>query len=414
MSRTRRIDPSRRHLTRARGRTAALAGAAALAALALTACGGGSGSAGAGDGKAGKDEKAAMAISVNLSGGEVKAGQPVTVTAADGRLAQVKVTDGKGGELAGRIAADGRTWTSERNASPGAEYRVEAQNAESQSAETRFKTSAADKVNKVTINPGRVTPVVGVAQPVSIVFDNPVKNKAEVEKHLKVTTSNETEGSWGWFRDYSGNDRVDWRPKEFWKSGTAVKVEMNLNGVDSGAGGGLFAKDYSTEFKIGKDRRMKVDLDTRKMSVTEGGQVVKTIPISAGTPGGQKASWSGTMVLMAKEGTIRMDSQTVGLGDSYDKMVDYSMRLTWSGMYAHAAPWNNANFGSANTSSGCVGMSDANAAAFYELVQVGDPFEVVGSGSKGRADIGNGYGEWNLSWDEWKAKSALNGAPQNG
>ncbi|MEU9417203.1 Ig-like domain-containing protein [Streptomyces sp. NPDC048272] len=405
---------SRRHLTRARGRTAALAGAAALAALALTACGSGSDSAGAGDGKAGKDEKAAMAISVNLTGGEVKAGQPVTVTVADGRLARVKVTDGKGGELAGRIAADGRTWTSERNASPGTEYRVEAQNAESRSAEARFKTAAADKVNKVTINPGRVTPVVGVAQPVSIVFDNPVKNKAEVEKHLKVTTSNDTEGSWGWFKDYSGNDRVDWRPKEFWKSGTAVKVEMNLNGVDSGTGGGLFAKDYSTEFKIGKDRRMKVDLDTRKMSVTEDGQVVRTIPISAGTPGGQKASWSGTMVLMAKEGTIRMDSQTVGLGDSYDKMVDYSMRLTWSGMYAHAAPWNSANFGNANTSSGCVGMSDANAAAFYEQVQVGDPFEVVGSGSKGRADLGNGYGEWNLSWDEWKAKSALNGPPQNG
>ncbi len=117
---------------------------------------------------------------------------------------------------------------------------------------------------------------------------------------------------------------------------------------------------------------------------------------------------------MAKEGTIRMDSQTVGLGDAYDKMVDYSMRLTWSGMYVHAAPWNAANFGSANTSSGCVGMSDANAKAVYEQVQAGDPLEVVGSGSKGKADLGNGYGEWNLSWDAWKAKSALAGAAQNG
>ncbi|MEU8461281.1 Ig-like domain-containing protein [Streptomyces sp. NPDC029003] len=408
MSRTRRTA-----LPRLGSRHAVLAGTALLAA-ALTACGSGSdkgsGGSGAGDAK----NKPAMAVSVNLTGDQVKAGEPVKVTIADGKLAQVKVTDGKGGELAGRIAPDGKTWISERNASPGTEYKVEAQNSESQSATAQFKTSPADKVNKVSINISKGS-TVGVAMPVSLVFDNPVKNKAEVEKQLKVTTSNGTEGSWGWFKDYSGNDRVDWRPKDYWKSGTDVKVEMNLNGVDSGSGGGLFARDYNTEFKIGKDRRMEVSLDTKKMSVTEDGQVVKTIPISAGTPGGQKASWSGKMVLMAKEGTIRMDSQTVGLGDSYDKMVDYSMRLTWSGMYAHAAPWNNANFGSANTSSGCVGMSDANAKSFYDMVQAGDAFEVVGKGSKGNADLGNGYGEWNLSWDAWKAKSALaGGAPQNG
>ncbi|MFK0201037.1 L,D-transpeptidase [Streptomyces lavendulae] len=408
MSRTRRTA-----LPRRRVRQVALAGTALLAA-ALTACSGGADAGADGGGaKADGKNKPAMAVSVNMTGDQVKAGEPVKVTIADGKLAQVKVTDGKGGELAGQIAADGKTWTSGRNAAPNTDYKVEAQNTDSQNAGTQFKTSAADKVNKVSINISKGS-TVGVAMPVSLVFDNPVKNKAEVEKQLKVTTSNNTEGSWGWFKDYSGNDRVDWRPKDYWKSGTDVKVEMNLNGVDSGAGGGLFARDYSTEFKIGKDRRMEVSLDTKKMSVTEDGQVVKTVPVSAGTPGGQKASWSGKMVLMAKEGTIRMDSQTVGLGDAYDKMVDYSMRLTWSGMYVHAAPWNSANFGSANTSSGCVGMSDANAKSVYEQVQAGDPLEVVGSGSKGKADLGNGYGEWNLSWDAWKAKSALAGAAQNG
>ncbi|MCC0095127.1 L,D-transpeptidase family protein [Streptomyces flavotricini] len=392
----------------------------ALMAVALTACGGGSGGGGGAgaSGTADAKKKPDMAISVNLTGDQAKPGEPVKVTLTEGKLALVKVSDGKGGELPGKIADDGKTWTSERNASPGTDYKVEAQNTDSQSANAQFKTAAADKVNKVTINPGKANGVVGIAQPVSIVFDNPVKNKAEVEKHLKVTTSNNTEGSWGWFKDYTGNDRVDWRPKEYWKSGTDVKVEMSLNGVDSGQGGGMFVKDYNTEFKIGKDRRLQVNLDTHKMTVTEDGQAVKTIPVSAGTPGGQKASWSGKMVLMTKEGTIRMDSQTVGLGDSYDKMVDYSMRVTWSGMYIHAAPWNSGNFGRANTSSGCVGMSDSDAKALFGEAQVGDLVEVTGDGSKGKADIGNGYGEWNLSWEEWKAKSALAGAagatPQNG
>ncbi|MFF5443948.1 Ig-like domain-containing protein [Streptomyces sp. NPDC012888] len=400
--------------TRRTARHAAVAGTALLAAAALTACSGGSGGSGDGSGDAQMKPKAPMAISVNLTGQEVKAGEPVKVTIAEGKLAEVKVTDGKGGELVGQIAQDGKTWTSERNASPGAEYKVEAKNTDSQSAGTRFKTGAADKVNKVSIFPGKNS-TVGVAQPVSLVFDNPVKNKAEVEKHLKVTTSNNTEGSWGWMTDYSGKDRVDWRPREYWKSGTDVKVQMDLNGVDSGQGGGYFVRDYNTEFRIGKDRRLLVDLDTKKMTVTEDGATVKTIPVSAGTPGGQKASWSGKMALMSKEGTINMNSETVGLGDAYDKMVDYSMRVTWSGMYIHAAPWNAGNFGRANASSGCVGMSDANAAALFSMAQIGDVVEVSGSGSKGDAKLGNGYTEWNLSWEQWKAKSALaGGATQNG
>ncbi|MGW1773525.1 Ig-like domain-containing protein [Streptomyces sp. NPDC002104] len=404
MSRTRRVFS-------VRSRTALVAGTALLAAS-LAACGGGGAAAGGG-GKAEMKEKPAMAVSVNLTGDQVKAGAPVTVTIAEGKLASVKVTDAKGGELPGQISADGKTWTSQGNALPSAEYKVEAQNTDSQSATTAFKTSAPDKVNKVSINVSKGS-TVGVAMPVSIVFDNPVKNKAEVEKRLKVTTTDNTVGSWGWIKDYSGRDRVDWRPKEYWKSGTDVKVQMNLNGVDSGPGGGMFVKDYSTEFKIGKDRRIKVDLSSKQMSVTEDGRTVDTIPVSAGTPGGKKASWDGKMVLMAKEGTIRMNSETVGLGDAYDKDVDYSIRLTWSGMYVHAAPWNTANFGRANTSSGCVGMSDANAKAFFAAAQVGDPFEVVGQGSKGNPDPGNGYGEWNMSWEQWQSRSALAGTPQVG
>ncbi|MCY0957892.1 L,D-transpeptidase [Streptomyces sp. H27-H5] len=390
-----------------------MAGTALLAAASLTACSGRSDGGGDDKGKTALKPKAPMAVSVNLTGDQVTAGRPVTVTVADGRLAQVKVTDAKGAELPGKISDDGKTWTSERNAPPGAEYKVEAQNSESQSAGTRFRTSAADQVNKVSINIPKGSSV-GVAMPVSLVFDNPVTNKAEVEKQLKVTTSNNTEGSWGWLKDYSGNDRVDWRPKEYWKSGTDVKVEMHLNGVDSGKGAGMFTRDYDTAFRIGKDRRIQVSLDTKRMSVTQDGQELRTVPISAGTPGGQKASWSGKMVIMSKEGTIRMDSRTVGLENAYNKMVDYSMRLTWSGMYAHAAPWNEGAFGRVNSSSGCVGMSRADAEEFFGQSQIGDAFEVVGDGSKGNADIGNGYGEWNLSWDEWKATSALSGAPRNG
>ncbi|MCB5169515.1 Ig-like domain-containing protein [Streptomyces bambusae] len=392
----------------------ALASGAVLAAT-LTACSGGpGGSDGKAAGAAEMKGKTAMAVSVNLTGNAAKAGGPVKVTLTEGsKLAQVDVTDAKGGRLTGRISADGKTWTSERNASPGTAYKVTARDSAGTSADAQFTTAAADRVNKITITPGKGS-VMGIAQPLSLVFDNPVTNKAEVEKHLKVTTSNNTEGSWGWMKDYSGKDRVDWRPREYWKSGTDVKLVMELNGVDSGKGGGYFVRDYETGFKVGRNQRIAVDLDSKTLKLTRDGREVKSIPVSAGTPGGQKASWEGKLVVMAKEGTIRMDSQTVGLGDAYDKMVDYSMRLTWSGMYAHAAPWNAGAFGRANTSSGCVGMSTSNAADLYGEVQPGDPFEVTGSGSKGKPDLGNGYSEWNLSWADWQAKSALKGSTTQG
>ncbi|MET9951669.1 Ig-like domain-containing protein [Streptomyces sp. NPDC006339] len=339
------------------------------------------------------------------------AGRPLTVTASGGSLARVRVVDEDGAELAGRTASGGASWVSERTAAPGTTYTVEVTSRGSGGKETTARSTHAlpepDKVNKLTLAPGKNT-TVGIAQPLSIVFDHPVKNKAEVERRLKVTTSNATEGSWGWLTDWSGRDRVDWRPKEYWKPGTKVTLDATLNGTDSGGSGGWFVRDYRTGFTVSDQAQViKVDLDAKKLSVVRDGRTVRTIPVSGGTPGGDKRSWRGTAVLMAKEGTIRMNSETVGLGDAYDKMVDYSMRLTWSGMYAHAAPWNARYFGVANKSSGCIGMSTADASSFYASVRPGDPFEIEGADTKGTVAEGNGYGAWNVSWADWQKKSAL-------
>ncbi|MEV5970939.1 Ig-like domain-containing protein [Streptomyces sp. NPDC051921] len=375
-----------------------------LTAVALTACSAATANEPAGPKAAGKDDAPAKVTVVPPA-----AGKQVTVTASGGTLAQVKVVDADGTSLVGRTAANGVSWISDRKAAPGTKYTVEVTSRTAGGKETTskstFSTPEADKVNKLTLAPGKNT-TVGIAQPLSIVFDRPVKNKADVERQLKVTTSNNTEGSWGWLTDYSGKDRVDWRPKDYWKPGTKVTLDATLNGTDSG--GGWFVRDYRTGFTVSDQAQViKVDLDAKKLTLLRDGRTVRTIPVSGGTPGGDKRSWRGTAVLMAKEGTINMNSETVGLGDAYNKDVDYSMRLTWSGMYAHAAPWNAAYFGRANKSSGCIGMSTEQASAFYALVRPGDPFEIKGEDTKGVVAPGNGYGAWNLSWTAWQAKSAL-------
>jgi lipoprotein-anchoring transpeptidase ErfK/SrfK len=351
-----------------------------------------------------------VTVTVTPEGDQVRAGDSVRITASGGRLTSVTVTDAEGRKVGGEVAADGRSWVSGRKAVPGTSYKVRAATRTEagtvKNTTSSFTTAPADKVNKVDWRPGTGT-TVGVAQPISLVFDNPVKNRAEVEKQLRITTSNDTEGSWGWLTDYSGRDRVDWRPKTYWKAGTKVTLNAELNGTDSGTAGGWFVRDYTTTFTIGTRQIVKVDLDSHQLTLVRDGETVRRIPVSGGTPGGDKRSWRGTAVLMAKEGTINMNSETVGLGNAYDKMVEHSMRLTWSGMYAHAAPWNAAYFGNTNHSSGCIGMSDANAAWFYGQVRPGDPFEITGKDTKGVVAPGNGFGAWNLSWTEWQQKSAL-------
>ncbi|WLW58505.1 L,D-transpeptidase [Streptomyces sp. SX92] len=376
----------------------------------LAACSSGGSTGGTGTKVKPKADDRPVTVTVTPAGKRVPAGEPVRVVAAGGRLTSVTVTDAEGHRLAGKAAADGRSWLSARKAVPGAAYEVTAAT-RSEAGTTRttraaFTTAPADKVNKVDWRPGTGT-TVGVAQPISLVFDNPVKNKAEVERQLRVTTSNGTEGSWGWIRDWSGRDRVDWRPKAYWKPGTKVTLNAELNGTDSGAGGGWFVRDYTTAFTVGARQIVEVDLDSHHLTLVRDGETVRRIPVSGGTPGGDKRSWRGTAVLMAKEGTINMNSETVGLADAYDKMVDQSMRLTWSGMYAHAAPWNARWFGNANRSSGCIGMSDADAAWFYAQVRPGDPFEITGKDTKGVVAPGNGFGAWNVPWAEWKGLSAL-------
>ncbi|MEU8753409.1 Ig-like domain-containing protein, partial [Streptomyces chartreusis] len=265
-----------RAVVHARVRAAVVAGAAAALLTPLAACSSGSsGSQGSSDAgrNPGSDDRP-VTVTVTPRGENVPAGEPVKVTASGGRLTSVTVTDGEGRRLAGKVAADGRSWVSDRKSVPGAAYSVTAatrsEGGTAKSTRAAFTTAEAGKVNKVDWRPGTGS-TVGVAQPISLVFDNPVKNRAEVEKQLRITTSNDTEGSWGWMRDWSGRDRVDWRPKEYWKPGTKVTLNARLNGTDSGAAGGWFVRDYTTTFTIGARQVVEVDLDDhRRTRVRDG------------------------------------------------------------------------------------------------------------------------------------------------
>ena len=68
--------------------------------------------------------------------------------------------------------------------------------------------------------------MVGVAAPVIVHFGYEPADRALIEKHVKITTTPQVEGAWAWIQhDGDQYPSLDWRPKDYWPSGTTVHVE---------------------------------------------------------------------------------------------------------------------------------------------------------------------------------------------
>jgi lipoprotein-anchoring transpeptidase ErfK/SrfK len=232
---------------------------------------------------------------------------------------------------------------------------------------------------------------VGVGMPISVTFDHviPAAERADAERQLKVTV--DVEGSWSWVKDRNLLDgqRVDFRPRAYWKPGTAVTVR---------AGAGI-----TRHFTVGRSLVATVDVRTHSMTVEKAGST-RRVPITAGAPG--MDTWNGTMVVSDKATKVFMDSRTVGYGDAYAGYYSYAVHLTTSGTYLHQNPKADTYAGHQNVTHGCVGLAtDGTAKRFYDEVIPGDVVTVVGS--KDTVAVGNGYGDWNASWEQWRAGSAL-------
>ncbi|MFF2512902.1 L,D-transpeptidase [Streptomyces sp. NPDC058086] len=232
---------------------------------------------------------------------------------------------------------------------------------------------------------------VGVGMPISVTFDHaiPTGERAEVERQLKVDA--DVEGSWSWVKDRNllEGQRVDFRPRAYWSPGTEVTVR---------AGSGI-----TRHFTVGRSLVATVDVRTHMMRVVKDGQTLN-VPITAGAPG--MDTWNGTMVVSDKTTKVFMNSQTVGYGDAYAGYYYYAVHLTTSGTYLHQNPKANTYAGHQNVTHGCVGLAtDGTAKKFYDEVIPGDVVTVVGS--KDTVAVGNGYGDWNADWAQWRAGSAL-------
>lgn len=409
--------------------TAALLGGA----LVLTACGGGDSddgkdgeSSGKKDsaseteaGKNGKDEKtsaAEIAITPKNGADNVGINRDAKVTVKGGKIDRVAMTSTKdGATVEGEISADGSSWSPAAALQRATEYRIEAVAKDGDGRETT-DNSLFTTVSQNNSFIGHFTPedgsTVGVGMPVSINFDKPIKNRKDVQSAIEVNTSGGQEVVGHWFNE----KRLDFRPQEYWKSGSKVDVKLALDGVE-GSEGVTGVQDRSFSFTIGRSQVSTVDAKTHQMTVVRDGKTLKTIPISAGS--NESPTWNGQMVVSEMFKKTRMNGATVGFTDDdgegeYDiPDVPHAMRLSTSGTFIHGNYWG-APFGSGNASHGCVGLADVKGGKdkstdgywFYKESMLGDVVTVKNSADKTIAPD-NGLNGWNMDWEKWKAGSAV-------
>lgn len=256
----------------------------------------------------------------------------------------------------------------------------------------------------------------GVGMPIVLYF-SPVPTDAKAfEKATTVTVNGApVDGAWYWEQPTADEVRghiveAHYRTKEYWPPNSTVHVATPIGGLSAGKGLAYSAKLSSLDYKIGDAHVSTVDADGLRMRVTSNGRLVNTFAVSLGkaaTP-----TFNGIKVVMQKgedipgTNTLRPNGTVLMSGPRYtNDPVQWSVRITRSGEYVHAAPWN-AGIGLHSTSNGCTNLHTADGKWFYGFSQIGDVVEYSNTDGNPMPSW-DGLGDWNLSWSQWQRGGLL-------
>lgn len=347
---------------------------------------------------------------------EIRDGVKASVTG--GTITEAVLTNDAGFEIEGTISADGTEWSPDIPLGYGRTYTLETTyTGETGGPETdtrSFTMASPQSVVGVDLLTTGGAPLesgreYGVGIVIAARFDQAVADRDEVEQHMTVTTTPEVEGNWYWLNDSTAH----WRPRDYYATGTTVKVDLDLEGRNLG-GGQWGGDDASVDFTIGERRVAIADDATKMVSVFHDQKLVKTMPTSMGKGGWATYGnvsmhfWTqaGTYTVLDKADSVVMDSSTYGLPLSagYKVTVADGVRLNNEGIYFHALESSMWAQGNTNTSHGCLNLSPADAQWYFDQAVTGDVVEVRGTGGPELEVWQNG--DWSVPWEVWRTGSA--------
>ncbi len=345
----------------------------------------------------------------------------VMVTAQTGSLAGVTMVNDAGKTVAGVMTPDDKAWKPTAQLGYGRTYTMTIAGRGPGGMPTRqtssFTTLTPSSQTEVYFNTSGGNLLAdggtyGVGAVIVAHFDEPITNKANAERNLKVATTPIVQGSWYWADDQNAH----WRPEKYWAPGTSVTVNANVYGVPMG--NGLYGReDKSVTFTIGDSHVSIADDKTKQVSVFENGTLVRTMPTSMGKGGTETVNgttfsfWtpSGVYTVVDKSNPVIMDSSTYGLAINsrlgYRQTIPYATRISTDGIYLHqlnATTWAQGN---TNVSHGCLNLNSDNAKWFFNFSQPGDVVEIRNTGGPPLKLWQNG--DWSVPWTEWREGSAL-------
>lgn len=201
--------------------------------------------------------------------------------------------------------------------------------------------------------------VVGVAMPITVTFTRPVVDRLAAERAIDISSPKTPPGTFSWL----ASDQVRWTPSAYWPAHSTVSIS---------------ALGFKTTFGTGAAVVGVADIDAHTFTVSIDDQVVRTMPASMGKP--KHPTPIGSFTALEKQSPVIMDSRTIGIPlsdpEGYKLTVYDAVRVTWGGVYVHAAPWSTGSQGNSNVSHGCINLSTDNAAWYYDNVNIGDPIIV--------------------------------------
>jgi lipoprotein-anchoring transpeptidase ErfK/SrfK len=256
----------------------------------------------------------------------------------------------------------------------------------------------------------------GVGMPIVLYF-SPVPTDARAfENAVRVTVNGQpVDGAWFWEQptadDATGHIvEAHYRLENYWPADSKIHVSIPIGGLSAGQGLVYSHNLTSLNYNIGDSHVSLVDAGSLSMRVSSNGKPVRTVPVSLGAAA--TPTFNGVKVVMQKgedipgTHTLRPNGTVMMSGLTYsDDPVQWSVRITESGEYVHAAPWND-GIGQRSTSNGCTNLNTDDAYWFYHFSQVGDVVQYINTDGSTMPSW-DGLGDWNVLWSQWSQGGLL-------